>query len=414
MISTDGHAAPPMPAYRDYLEHTHHEAFDEYVRGHDQVHAMFESQRADSSRVTPTPLLFDDDLLEDHIERVIRSGAIAGEGDPTRRVELLEREGIVAEVLFPNGIPFQQSFTGGMPDAELQAAGQRAYNRWIADFCAAAPGRFIGQVSVSFGDVDEACREIRKGAEAGLRGVLFPAPAAHDWSDPSYDPIWSLCEELGLPLNSHGGGVGASFPRADVAFERGIALFGRESLWHARRPFWHFVLGGVFDRYPGLTLVFTEQHSDWVPALLRTMDHTARGSLYAASMGKFVEKLPSEYFAEHCFLGASILARAEITMWDEIGDDKLMFGADFPHLEGTYSRTHDYLRACFGDNGRSVGDMVAFLGGTALGVFDLDAAQLRPIADRVGPEIEDLLVPLPDDEFASLAARGDILRPVGA
>jgi hypothetical protein len=35
-----------------------------------------------------------------------------------------------------------------------------AYNRWLADFCALAPGRRAGQALISFDDVEQAVRDI--------------------------------------------------------------------------------------------------------------------------------------------------------------------------------------------------------------------------------------------------------------
>ncbi len=67
--------------------------------------------------------------------------------DSDRRLEAIESQGAVAEVLFPNGQPFQvnrlEDF-GRAGNPELAAAGRQAYNRWLADFCAETPGRRAG------------------------------------------------------------------------------------------------------------------------------------------------------------------------------------------------------------------------------------------------------------------------------
>ena len=49
--------------------------------------------------------------------------------------------------------------SGRSPDPELDQPGAAGrYNRWLADFCAEAPGRRAGQALVSFDDVDQAVR----------------------------------------------------------------------------------------------------------------------------------------------------------------------------------------------------------------------------------------------------------------
>ena len=61
-------------------------------------------------------------------------------------------------------------------NAELQWAGARAHNRWIAELCAAAPDRRAGIAIVpALWDVGEAVREVAWAREHGLRGILIPS-----------------------------------------------------------------------------------------------------------------------------------------------------------------------------------------------------------------------------------------------
>ena len=46
-------------------------------------------------------------------------------------------------------------------DYEYRFAGLRAHNRWMADFCADAPGRRAGFAQLFVNDVDAAVREVR-------------------------------------------------------------------------------------------------------------------------------------------------------------------------------------------------------------------------------------------------------------
>ena len=97
-------------------------------------------------------------------------------GTATAACAELEADGVVAEVIFPNTIPpfFPQSSLVHQPpgatagDLDLRWEGLRAHNRWLADFCAAAPGRRAGIAQIMLHDVDAAVAEIRWAAEAGL------------------------------------------------------------------------------------------------------------------------------------------------------------------------------------------------------------------------------------------------------
>ena len=60
-----------------------------------------------------------------------------------------------------------------------------------------------------------------------------------------------------------------------------------------------------------------------------------------------VKLKPSEYWERQCYVAASFMGPDESAMRHEIGLDKLMWGADYPHVEGTWPRTRKSLARCF-------------------------------------------------------------------
>ena len=74
--------------------------------------------------------------------------------DSQRRLEETSRDGLAAEVLFPNTVPpFFPSgnLTAYPPKAgehELRWEGLKAHNRWLSDFCNDAPGRRAGMAQI--------------------------------------------------------------------------------------------------------------------------------------------------------------------------------------------------------------------------------------------------------------------------
>ncbi|HZP29851.1 MAG TPA: amidohydrolase family protein, partial [Acidimicrobiia bacterium] len=86
--------------------------------------------------------------------------------------------------------------------------------------------------------------------------------------DPVYDPLWTLCEELEVPVNSHGGTGSPDYGRSPT----GALLQIAETPFYSQRPFVQFVLGGVFERHPNLKFVMTEMGASWIPAVLAQLD----------------------------------------------------------------------------------------------------------------------------------------------
>ncbi|WP_432841573.1 amidohydrolase family protein [Dactylosporangium sp. CA-092794] len=405
IISVDGHAAPPMEAYRPYLEKKFLPAFEEQLAAHARVSIDFF-------------LFFDPVVVDPWKKKLYDTGIINGRWDADLRVKELAAEGIVAEVLFPDGAPFGAAGIGhervySPPDEQL--AGGRAYNRWLADFISAHPQRFAAQGIVTLCDIDEAVKDVYWCAEHGFRGLVMPGvenDVPKFW-DPVYVPFWKACEETGLVLNFHGGiGFSPGFgPQIEgVPMEVRIRVGTMEFPFMAHRPLWWLLWSGVLERHPGLTLVFTEQHSDWVPSVLAKMDHSYQFGKYRDDIKKVVPRLPSEYWKRQCYTGSSILSRHDLACRHEIGVNNMMFGADFPHPEGTFTNTTHYLQATVGVNDMPEDETRAFLGGTAARVFRFDVDALAPLVAKTGLDIDTIRTPLPA-QFESEFTRTDVLRP---
>ena len=178
------------------------------------------------------------------------------------------------------------------------------------------------------------------------------------------------------------------------------AIFMVETGMWSRRAFVHMVVSGVFERHPRLKLVLTEQGSGWVPTVLESLDSVigrmrVPGSTEALFGYESIAQLslkPSEYFARNCWIGATGLAPAECEARYEIGVDKLMWGSDFPHSEGTFPFTKQAFQVLFSD---VPGDEVRkMIGATAAELYTFDPVALGEAAARIGPTVEATSRPL--------------------
>jgi predicted TIM-barrel fold metal-dependent hydrolase len=151
------------------------------------------------------------------------------------------------------------------------------------------------------------------------------------------------------------------------------------------------VLGGVFDRHPDLQVVVAENGVQWLPSLVRDMEQffDTHGS---APVRASLRLRPREYFDRHVMLAGSLMTRAEAEMRVEIGIDRLMWGADYPHLEGAAPAHREVVQHVFG--GLPEPEVRRMLGGNAVDLWGFDADQLQAVADRVGPTVAELATPL--------------------
>jgi predicted TIM-barrel fold metal-dependent hydrolase len=377
VISSDCHAGADHATYRTYLASEWHEAFDAW-RG--KYKNPFR------------------DLVDDGRTR---------NWDDERRVSEQEADGVVAEVLFPNTVP--PFFPTGQvvapaprddEDFPRRLAGLHAHNRWLVDFAKARPGRRAGLGQIFLNDVEQAVRDVRWMKEQGLAGVLLPGVSPDTpWIEPLYSPaynaLWAVCEELDMPVTHHSGGSGLpSFGRYPFT----NALFVMETSFFANRAMWHLILSGVFDRFPNLKLVMTEQGSSWVPGVLKRMDalwermSSGRIGEFNVPDGAVTKKTASEYFRDNVWLGASFPSPKDAECFTEIGLDKIMWGSDYPHDEGTYPATRQSLRAAF--SGWAEADLRKILAENIASVYGFDLAVLNDVAATVGPTVEEIATPM--------------------
>jgi predicted TIM-barrel fold metal-dependent hydrolase len=152
------------------------------------------------------------------------------------------------------------------------------------------------------------------------------------------------------------------------------------------------LLTGVFERFPRLRMSVVEAGCFWVADLLWRTDMIAKKDHGARKMGSAargqLSMLPSEYFDRNCGIGASNTRRRELARRYEIGVDNIMWGNDFPHPEGTWPYTREFLKDRFWDI--PVDETRKILGLNAAEFYHFDLAKLAPVAERIGPTPEEL------------------------
>jgi predicted TIM-barrel fold metal-dependent hydrolase len=407
LISSDCHAGALPTTYAEYMPKKFHEAATRWWLGYARemmlrAGTFFDQEAVDAyadqagegggrmkAMTLPGTKPNDQEMLEMLTDETSPFAPRRGEFDAAIRLAELEADGIAGEVIFPQMAPFGAGLMQYRhPVApELNLEGNRAYNRWLADLCKANPGRHAGVALINVDDIDMSVKEIRQAKEAGLwGGVLLPSsPGDHPfYHHPRYEPLWAVCEELDLPLQTHSGW---SPDYGDVP--AAVAMYISEVDMWAHRPFAALMWSGAFERHPNLKYVMTETGCSWIIEALRVLEFKADLPIFK-HFTRDLSLRPSEYFARQCYIGASFMPAHEGKDRHEIGLDRLMWGSDYPHLEGTWPNTMASLRETFGTYPEE--ETRALLGTNAAEVYGFDPDQLAPIAEKVGPDIADIRV----------------------
>jgi predicted TIM-barrel fold metal-dependent hydrolase len=430
-VSSDSHAGVPKELWPDYLEKRYHELLPSLHEDNKIYPTAIYVLTARNKSTTPP------EVAEAH-----RSG-FHGLHDAKIRLADMDREGVAAELIYHGDFRLGDMFhnnTNNKYPLDAWEAGARGWNRWTADNFGFAKERFlvVGAIGPCI-DMTATVKELEWISDQGFAGTYAPGYMRHPDIPPLFDeywePFWSRCEERGLAVVVHAGfgwEQGVVFPEleriyAQAAQAAGSTEFdallahaeavGQQSLefFHEfsgsvkpRRPMWQLMLGGVFDRHPDLKLVLTEIRADWIPATLRHLD-----ALYDKSRADLVAKRsPSEYWRSNCLVGASFMHKAEVEMRYDIGLETIAFGRDYPHPEGTWPNTKDWLRDAFA--GLPADEVRRMLGENAVGFLGLDRRRLTEIANRIGPSVDEITGGAPDvapELITNFNNRGGYLRP---
>jgi len=382
LITADTHAGGSHAQYREYLEPAWREKFDAWRGG------------------------YKNPAQEHYGTKKMKNWDLA------IRTEDQNSQGVVGEVVFPNTVPpfFRKSIVTAQPpkpeDYESCLAGIRAHNRWLADFCAEDPVRRAGVGLILPNDLDEAIKDIEFIARAGLRGgVLLPLiPPDCGWLKPLYDPAWdrvfAAIQDHDLVMNQHSGQGSPDYGKGPVA----EALWISEVTFYCQAGYRHLIMSGAFEKFPRLKYILTESGCAWVPAMLNSLDRIHRG-IQAGAIGEMnyqdmqwvLKETPSFYAARNCFYGASFPSVDDLNGIERIGVDKVLWGNDYPHYEGTFPYNLESLRLTFSGLSEPVRRKV--LGENAAALYKFDVGALRAQADRYGPKPLQLDTPLPRNEI---------------
>lgn len=282
-----------------------------------------------------------------------------GAYDAEARLAYMDEAGIWAQVLYPNVAGFGAQVFLDAGDEELKLLCVRAYNDFLAEWTSADPRRLLGVMAMPFWDVEASVAEIRRGAELGLRGILFTGEPQRfglpTLGDTHWDPFYAAAAEVGLPIHFHIGG-GEDDMKKVVSPER-IATQGHAATQTYAACLLFLKNGiqcadliscGALARHPETKFVSVESGAGWLPFMLEAADYTWLGATKKGRR-RGEELLPSELFARQVYVTYWFEQVAPRYLLDVLPVDNILFETDFPHTACLYENIEETIAHGLGD-----------------------------------------------------------------
>lgn len=273
------------------------------------------------------------------------------------RLRDMDAEGLDVSFVFPQ----KTMALFSMQDKDLMVRCFDIYNEWLSEWCAGSDRLYgIGILPTIF--APETTRDyIQKLKHWGFRAMEIPSsPRNVYYNSSSMAPLWDAIEESGIPLSFHIG----EFPDYKGAGALGTYL---TTTFQPFRKLWALLtFSGVLERHPELRVIFTEGGISWVPSAIYDADKTYRQ--FETEMRPKLAQLPSFYWHRQCY-AAFIDDPSGIKLIDDIGADKVLWSADYPHPESSLGESRLLVQSFYDQLGEEKAS--AIVGGNAARLYGI-------------------------------------------
>jgi predicted TIM-barrel fold metal-dependent hydrolase len=307
--------------------------------------------------------------LEDFVDP--EASQDAGYKTPEGKIKAMDRDGVLAEVIFPElggaricnealmGASWKEVFSG--------------YNQSMADFASHDPDRLLCAYQLPLQDVDFAVSEVLRLAKHNkARCVqITPFPASMglpDVHDRRYDKLWATIQECGVTIMNHLEVKPDMWDvfRRDPTPQKGIFTGLAWAPLAESIMFW--ILTGTLERFPGLRVIMVEPGLGWLPWFFDAV-LDPRMNLHYKFPG--VKLKPSEYFKRQ--MGATFMYEpiGLKAFYDYFGADCLYWSTDFPHPATCWPHSQSQVVSQCREAGISDADRKKIVSQNALKAFAL-------------------------------------------
>jgi uncharacterized protein len=270
----------------------------------------------------------------------------------TERLAAMDQDGVDYAVLYPTVAGLAGQIFGKLDDPELELACVQAYNDWLIEEWAQVSSRFVPQCIVPIWPVDDAVAEVRRAVAKGHKGVIFPASPMELRDVPhinelAYDPLWAICEDLGMPLCFHAGGSPGIQLRPSDQFSPLVAVAFSDIVRSVSSiaVLANFLISRILYRFPKLKVVFAESSLGWGAYEIEYADYQSDAD-GLPSEGYPLK--PSELFQRQCYF-TCWYDRASLKVRRYLGASNILWSTNFPLANSTWPNTRKHIETGFGN-----------------------------------------------------------------
>jgi predicted TIM-barrel fold metal-dependent hydrolase len=268
-----------------------------------------------------------------------------GARDVRLRLKDLDDEGIWGEITYPSiGL-----WNGLIKDPVLYREGVKVMNDWLKETVIDVTSRIIPAAEVSILSVEDAVSETIRVAEMGFKAISLPTLLDDDvpnWNDDLWEPLWATADEAKIVLAFHIGSEAKAPDETNRKFSGpgGAVLNYVETTFGGQRAAVMMVTSGALDRHPNLKMLVSEGGATWAPFIADRMDEGYRQ--HGMYVRPVLSRPPSQILYDQVYSSFQH-DKSAVLAYTAIGYRNVLFGSDYPHMEGTFGHTQKTLHELF-------------------------------------------------------------------
>ena len=302
--------------------------------------------------------------ITDETVWTVRGPEAPGAIDMTRRLQVLDQMGIERQLIFPSfgllGMLLEgcgedhvrrvmQIDPTGVDLKQVSRALMAGANDWAVRALSVDPDRIRAVAVLPVDTLEEMMAEARRVTDAGCKALWIPSgmpPGGRSPAHEDLDQFWAFAAQRDVAVMLHLGtefgfvksSAWSDIPKFSPLISPSLEIPGADIYNFAtlrmavENYLTTMVLGGVFERHPGLRFGVIECGANWLGPLMESLDMWLQ--IFPAA-GKDLSLLPSEYIQRNVRVTAYPFEPVDtyIDRYPAVMD-VLSYGSDYPHVEG--------------------------------------------------------------------------------